>query len=65
LPWLASRPLRILLALALGKRYGATLILALEFLDLLSQILVLPLQLADQTDEIVSAEGIQIRHKTL
>ena len=45
LPWLASRPLRILLSLALGKRRCAALILAAEFLVLLSQVLDLPLQL--------------------
>ena len=52
LPWLAPRPLRILLALALGKRCGAALILASEFLDLLSQVLNLLLQLADQADKM-------------
>jgi hypothetical protein len=49
----------------LGKRCGAALVLAPEFLDLLSQVLNLPLQLADQADQIVSTEGVQIHHKTL
>jgi hypothetical protein len=44
---------------------GAALILAPQILVLLSQILDLLLQLKDQADQIVSAEGIQIRHKTL
>src|SRR4030095_740913 len=65
LPWLASRPLRILLPLALGKPRCTPLILAAEFLVPLSQVLDLPLQLQDQADQIVSAEGIQIRHTTL
>jgi hypothetical protein len=44
---------------------GAALIVAAEFLVLLSQVLDLPLQLQDQADQIVSAEGIQLWHTTL
>src|SRR5579872_5286776 len=65
LPWLASRPLRVLLSLTLGERCCAALILTLEILDLLAQLLVLPVQIKDQTNQILSVEGVQIRHKTL
>jgi hypothetical protein len=65
LPGLAPRPFRILLAPTLGKRSGAALILAPEFLDLPSQVLNLPLQVEDQADKIVSTEGVQIRHKNI
>ena len=43
------------------------MLLAPQLLHLLSQFLVLALQLDDQADQIVSAEGVQIRrrHKTL
>ena len=60
-----SGPLGMLFSLPLRKWRSAPMLFAPQFLDLLPQLLVLALQLADQPDEFASIHRLQIRHKTL
>ncbi len=64
-PGLRPGGLGWLFRLPLEKGAAAALILAAEFLVLLAPLLDLPIQVADQLDQILSTEGVKIQHRTL